>query len=84
MRRRTGARMVYPRSRIHDNAHERPEVGLGACRTTRSTHCWRCTASGRFLVGRDRIKLLEKVAEFGSIAKAAKFTGFSYKRPGTW
>ncbi|MCW2317020.1 transcriptional regulator, ModE family [Rhodoblastus acidophilus] len=34
---------------------------------------------GRFLVGRDRIKLLEKVAEFGSIAKAAKATGFSYK-----
>ena len=34
---------------------------------------------GRFLVGRDRIKLLEKVAEFGSIAKAAKSTGFSYK-----
>lgn len=34
---------------------------------------------GRFLVGRDRVKLLEKVAEFGSIAKAAKATGFSYK-----
>jgi molybdate transport system regulatory protein len=34
---------------------------------------------GRLLVGRDRIKLLEKVAEFGSIAKAAKATGFSYK-----
>ena len=30
-------------------------------------------------VGRDRIKLLEKVAEHGSIAKAAKATGFSYK-----
>jgi molybdate transport system regulatory protein len=36
-------------------------------------------SEGRFLVGRERIKLLEKVAEFGSIAKAAKATGFSYK-----
>jgi molybdate transport system regulatory protein len=34
---------------------------------------------GRFLVGHDRINLLEKVAELGSIAKAAKATGFSYK-----
>jgi molybdate transport system regulatory protein len=36
-------------------------------------------SEGRFLVGRERVKLLEKVAEFGSIAKAAKATGFSYK-----
>jgi molybdate transport system regulatory protein len=36
-------------------------------------------SEGRFLVGRERIKLLEKVAELGSIAKAAKVTGFSYK-----
>jgi molybdate transport system regulatory protein len=36
-------------------------------------------SEGRFLVGRERIKLLEKVAELGSIAKAAKATGFSYK-----
>ena len=36
-------------------------------------------ADGRLLVGRDRIMLLEKVAELGSIAKAAKITGFSYK-----
>ena len=34
-------------------------------------------SEGRFLVGRERIKLLEKVAELGSIAKAAKVTGFS-------
>lgn len=34
---------------------------------------------GRFLVGRDRIKLLEAVAEYGSITKAAKVVGFSYK-----
>ena len=33
----------------------------------------------RFLVGRDRIKLLEAVAEHGSISKAAKTCGFSYK-----
>jgi molybdate transport system regulatory protein len=37
---------------------------------------------GRLLVGRDRIMLLEKVAELGSISKAAKETGFSYKT--TW
>lgn len=36
-------------------------------------------SEGRFLVGRERIKLLEKVADLGSIAKAAKATGFSYK-----
>jgi molybdate transport system regulatory protein len=36
-------------------------------------------SEGRFLVGHERIKLLEKVAELGSIAKAAKATGFSYK-----
>lgn len=34
---------------------------------------------GRFLVGHERIALLEKVAEYGSIAKAARETGFSYK-----
>lgn len=36
-------------------------------------------SEGRFLIGRDRIRLLEAVAEHGSIAKAAKATGFSYK-----
>ncbi len=36
-------------------------------------------SDGRFLVGHDRIGLLEKVADFGSIAKAAHATGFSYK-----
>jgi molybdate transport system regulatory protein len=36
-------------------------------------------SEGRFLVGRDRIKLLEAVAEHGSITKAAKAVGFSYK-----
>jgi molybdate transport system regulatory protein len=36
-------------------------------------------SEGRFLVGRDRIKLLEAVAEYGSITKAAKVVGFSYK-----
>jgi molybdate transport system regulatory protein len=36
-------------------------------------------SEGRFLVGHERVKLLEKVAELGSIAKAAKATGFSYK-----
>ena len=39
-------------------------------------------SDGRLLVGRDRIKVLEAVAEHGSIAKAAKTTGFSYK--GAW
>ena len=36
-------------------------------------------SGGRLLVGRDRIRLLEAVAEHGSITKAAKATGFSYK-----
>ncbi len=36
-------------------------------------------SEGRLLVGRDRINLLEKVAELGSIAKASHATGFSYK-----
>jgi molybdate transport system regulatory protein len=36
-------------------------------------------SGGRLLVGRDRIKLLEAVAEHGSITKAAKVAGFSYK-----
>jgi molybdate transport system regulatory protein len=36
-------------------------------------------SEGRLLVGRDRVKLLEAVAEYGSITKAAKATGFSYK-----
>jgi len=36
-------------------------------------------SNGRFLVGRDRIKILEAVAKHGSINKAAKETGFSYK-----
>lgn len=39
-------------------------------------------SDGRLLVGRDRIKVLEAVAEHGSIARAAKATGFSYK--GAW
>jgi molybdate transport system regulatory protein len=34
---------------------------------------------GRLLVGHERIKVLEAVAEHGSIAKAAKAAGFSYK-----
>ncbi|MDR3372741.1 MAG: TOBE domain-containing protein [Ancalomicrobiaceae bacterium] len=36
-------------------------------------------SAGRFLVGRDRIRLLEAVAQYGSITTAAKETGFSYK-----
>jgi molybdate transport system regulatory protein len=36
-------------------------------------------SQGKLLVGRDRIKLLEAVAECGSITKAAKVAGFSYK-----
>jgi len=36
-------------------------------------------SDGKFLVGRDRIKVLEAVAEHGSITKAAKAAGFSYK-----
>ena len=36
-------------------------------------------SGGRLLVGRDRIRLLEAVAEHGSISKAAKATGISYK-----
>jgi molybdate transport system regulatory protein len=39
-------------------------------------------SEGRLLVGRDRIKVLEAVAEHGSISQAAKATGFSYK--GAW
>lgn len=37
------------------------------------------SSEGRLLVGRERIRLLEAVAEHGSITKAAKITGFSYK-----
>lgn len=36
-------------------------------------------SDGKLLVGRDRIKVLEAVAEHGSISKAAKIAGFSYK-----
>ncbi|WP_029002641.1 TOBE domain-containing protein [Azorhizobium doebereinerae] len=36
-------------------------------------------SDGRLLAGRERIRLLEAVAEHGSITKAAKATGFSYK-----
>jgi molybdate transport system regulatory protein len=36
-------------------------------------------SEGRLLVGRDRITLLEAVAEHGSITKAAEAVGFSYK-----
>lgn len=37
------------------------------------------SSEGRLLVGRERIRLLEAVVEHGSITKAAKATGFSYK-----
>lgn len=37
------------------------------------------SSEGRLLVGRERIRLLEAVAEHGSITRAAKATGFSYK-----
>jgi len=36
-------------------------------------------SEGRLILGRDRIKLLEAVAKHGSITKAAKTLGFSYK-----
>lgn len=36
-------------------------------------------SEGRFLIGRERIRLLEAVIEHGSITKAAKAAGFSYK-----
>ncbi|MGO9674366.1 MAG: TOBE domain-containing protein [Methylocella sp.] len=36
-------------------------------------------SDGRLLVGRDRIALLEAVVEHGSMTKAAKNAGFSYK-----
>jgi molybdate transport system regulatory protein len=36
-------------------------------------------SDGRLLVGRDRIALLEAVIEHGSMTKAAKVAGFSYK-----
>jgi molybdate transport system regulatory protein len=36
-------------------------------------------SDGKLLVGRDRIKVLEAIAEHGSISKAAKASGFSYK-----
>jgi molybdate transport system regulatory protein len=39
-------------------------------------------SEGRLLVGRERIKVLEAVAEHGSISQAAKAAGFSYK--GAW
>ena len=39
-------------------------------------------SGGRLLVGRDRIAILEAVAEHGSISQAAKAVGFSYK--GAW
>lgn len=34
---------------------------------------------GRLLVGRERVRLLEVVAELGSITTAARATGISYK-----
>lgn len=37
------------------------------------------SSEGRLLVARERIRLLEAVAELGSITKAAKATGLSYK-----
>lgn len=36
-------------------------------------------SDGRLLVGRERIRLLEAVAEHGNISKAARAVGFSYK-----
>jgi molybdate transport system regulatory protein len=36
-------------------------------------------SDGKLLIGRDRIKVLEAVAEYKSISKAAKAVGFSYK-----
>lgn len=36
-------------------------------------------SNGRLLVGRDRIRLLEAVAEHGSITRAARAAGISYK-----
>ncbi|QGM98473.1 TOBE domain-containing protein [Methylocystis parvus] len=36
-------------------------------------------SEGKLLIGRDRIKVLEAVAEHKSISKAAKAVGFSYK-----
>ncbi len=36
-------------------------------------------SNGRLLVGRDRIAILEAVAQHGSITEAAKSLGFSYK-----
>jgi molybdate transport system regulatory protein len=36
-------------------------------------------SDGRLLVGRDRIAILEAIAEHGSITEAAKALGFSYK-----
>lgn len=36
-------------------------------------------SDGKLLIGRDRIKVLEAVAEHKSISKAAKAVGFSYK-----
>jgi len=36
-------------------------------------------ANGRLIVGRERIALLEAVAKYGSITKAAEVAGFSYK-----
>lgn len=36
-------------------------------------------SDGKLLIGRDRIKVLEAVAEHKSISKAAKVVGFSYK-----
>jgi molybdate transport system regulatory protein len=36
-------------------------------------------SEGRLLVGRERIALLEAVAKYGSITKAAEAAGFSYK-----
>ncbi len=36
-------------------------------------------SEGRLLVGRERIALLEAVAKYGSITKAAEIAGFSYK-----
>jgi molybdate transport system regulatory protein len=63
----------------HVHAAEQPNLENTRMTANKIDALLALRSEGRLLVGRDRIKLLEAVAEHGSITKAAKIAGFSYK-----
>ncbi len=76
----------FPRRRGERSARRaRPEGRTGERMTTPKIDTLKIDAllalksEGRLLVGRDRIRLLEAVAEHGNITQAAKALGYSYK-----